>query len=62
MAIFDPDLFAGLEDILDAYPEAIKELLGSVIDIGTIEGYFTIEFLSLINTLAAVVCCTFWIN
>jgi ABC-2 type transport system permease protein len=48
MAIFDPELFAGLEGVLDAYPDAIKELLGSVIDLGTIMGYFTIEFLSLI--------------
>ncbi len=48
MVIFDPELFAGVEEMLDLYPDAIKDMLGSALDLGTIGGLYTVEFLSMI--------------
>ena len=47
-AIFDPDLFLGMEEMLEAYPEFILEMVGSALDLGTYGGFFTIEFLLMI--------------
>jgi len=44
MAIFDPELFAGFEEIMDVYPDAIKAMVGSALDLGTIGGLYTAEF------------------
>ena len=46
--IFDPELFAGMEDMLEAYPEAIIELIGGVFDLSTFGGFFSMEFMSMI--------------
>ncbi|GAG92641.1 unnamed protein product, partial [marine sediment metagenome] len=48
IAIFDPELFAGFEEIMDAYPDIIKNMVGSAFDLGTIGGFYTVEFLSMI--------------
>ena len=48
MVIFDPELFAGVEEMLDLFPDAIKDMLGSALDLGTIGGLYTVEFLSMI--------------
>ena len=46
--IFDPDIFVGMEDIMDAYPDFIMEIMGSAFDLGTYGGFYTVEFLSMI--------------
>lgn len=48
IAIFDPEIFAGFEEIIDAYPDIIKNMVGSAFDLGTIGGFYTVEFLSMI--------------
>ena len=47
-SIFDPDLFVGMEEMLEAYPEFILEMIGSALDLGTYGGFYTMEFLSMI--------------
>jgi len=47
-SIFDPELFAGLEEMLVAYPDFILEMIGSALDLGTYGGFYTMEFLSMI--------------
>ncbi len=48
VSIFDPELFEGIEEMMDLFPEAIKDMLGSALDLTTIGGFYTIEFLSMI--------------
>ncbi len=47
-AVFDPDLFVGMEDLLAGYPDFIMEMMGGALDLGTYGGFYTIEFLSMI--------------
>ena len=47
-SIFDPDLFAGMEEMLEAYPEFILEMIGGALDLATFGGFYTVEFLSMI--------------
>ncbi|WP_371802473.1 ABC transporter permease subunit [Candidatus Lokiarchaeum ossiferum] len=46
--IFDPDLFAEVEDIFSNYPEAILDMVGGVLDMSTFAGFYTVEFLAMI--------------
>jgi ABC-2 type transport system permease protein len=48
LLIYDPDLFAGIEDMLVNYPEEILALIGGTISLGTLSGFITVEFLSMI--------------
>jgi ABC-2 type transport system permease protein len=47
-SIFDPELFAGMEEMLEAYPEFILEMIGGALDLSTYGGFYTMEFLSMI--------------
>ncbi len=47
-SIFDPDLFVGMEDMLDAYPDALLDMIGGVFDLATFAGFFTMEFMAMI--------------
>ena len=48
ISIYDPDLFGEFEDLIELYPEAILDLVGGSFSAGTLSGFITIEFLSLI--------------
>jgi len=47
-SIFDPDLFAGMEEVFANYPDFIMEMVGGALDLGTFGGFYTLEFLSMI--------------
>lgn len=42
MTIFDPSVFGELEAVLDAYPDAIKQMVGGSLDLARIEGFVNI--------------------
>ena len=46
--VFDPDLFEGMEDLLAGYPQIVLDMIGGVISLGTLSGFITMEFLSMI--------------
>ena len=48
LLMFDPELFGGMEEMLDAYPEEILAMIGGTISLGTLTGFITMEFLSII--------------
>ena len=48
VSIFDPDLFAGMEEVFANYPDFIMEMVGGALDLGTFGGFYTLEFLSMI--------------
>lgn len=39
MNMFDPTLFSQFSELLDSYPESIKQMVGGTIDLATIEGF-----------------------
>ena len=39
MNMFDPTLFGQFNEILESYPESIKQMVGGTIDLATIEGF-----------------------
>ena len=46
--IFDPDLFAGMEDYFAGFPPEILVMIGGTISLETLSGFITMEFLSMI--------------
>ncbi len=46
--VFDPDLFAGMDDLIEAYPQVIKDMVGGMISMKTIGGFLTMEFFSIV--------------
>lgn len=48
MSMFDPELFAGMEDIMDSFPAAMLDLVGGTFELSTLAGFLTMEFLSMI--------------
>ncbi len=48
ISVFDPELFGGFEEIVDQYPQAIVDMVGGNLAMGTLSGFITMEFLSLI--------------
>ncbi|MHA1612154.1 MAG: ABC transporter permease subunit [Promethearchaeota archaeon] len=47
-SIFDPELFEGVEEMMEAYPAAILDMVGGIFDLATFGGFFNMEFLSMI--------------
>lgn len=48
LLIFDPEWFAGMEGFIDGLPPEILAMIGGTISLGTLSGFITIEFLSMI--------------
>lgn len=47
VSIFDPDLFGGMEDFLDSYPEALQEMVGGQIELAKFGGFMNIYMFSM---------------
>jgi len=47
VSFYDPELFAGMEDILDSYPDAIKQLVGDFLSLTIFSGYINVYLFAL---------------
>ena len=45
--IFDPEMFAGMEDYIASLPPEILVMIGGVFSLRTLSGFITMEFLSM---------------
>jgi ABC-type transport system involved in multi-copper enzyme maturation permease subunit len=48
LIIFDPEMFMGMEDFIASLPPEILAMIGGTISLGTLSGFITMEFLSMI--------------